>query len=142
MFRHFFAVFFAALIAAPVSVALAESSATTAAQEQSRPLAVLFRADWCPGCKVLEPKIDLVTQQMTRPDIEFVVFDLTNDETSAEASAAAAKMGLSELFAYNKNKTATFYIVDEPGAAPMQMLTRSASEDDITAALDKAAGAM
>lgn len=50
---------------------------------------VMFRADWCGPCKVVEPKLDKALRTLADPTIEYVTIDITNPERS-EISAHRA----------------------------------------------------
>ncbi len=50
---------------------------------------VMFRADWCAPCKVVEPNIAQARNALRDPSIEYVTFDITNPQRS-EASAHKA----------------------------------------------------
>ena len=39
---------------------------------------VMFRADWCPPCKVVEPALDRALGQLADPQIEYVEIDITH----------------------------------------------------------------
>lgn len=67
---------------------------------------VVIRADWCGACQKLEPTMkELMTEYGGR--INFVVLDVTNDETTAIASAKAKSLGLGSFFEANKKMTST-----------------------------------
>ena len=50
---------------------------------------VMFRADWCGPCKVVEPKLDNALRGLGDPSIEYVIIDITTPERS-EISAHRA----------------------------------------------------
>lgn len=76
-----------------------------------KPIVAIIRADWCPACRNLEPTMkELMAQYGDR--LNFVVLDVTNEETSKEAAATAEKFGLSKFFADNKGKTSTVAVFD------------------------------
>lgn len=50
---------------------------------------VMFRADWCGPCKVVEPKLDKALRTLGDPSIEYVTIDITNPDRS-EMSAHRA----------------------------------------------------
>lgn len=69
------------------------SNATTVTHTQynSAPdvYVVMFRADWCGPCKIIEPKISQVLETLSDPKIEYVTIDISNPMAS-EVSAHAA----------------------------------------------------
>ncbi len=50
---------------------------------------VMFRADWCGPCKIVEPKLDSALRQLGDPSIEYVTIDITTPHRS-EMSAHLA----------------------------------------------------
>ncbi|PHS29566.1 MAG: hypothetical protein COA85_00295 [Robiginitomaculum sp.] len=52
----------------------------TAARNQEQPVirAVLFRADWCSNCHILEPILEKAMAQTTDVPVELVTLDFTN----------------------------------------------------------------
>jgi thiol-disulfide isomerase/thioredoxin len=76
-----------------------------------KPTVVVIRADWCPYCKTLEPTMkDLMAQYGDR--LNFVVLDITNEQTSRESAETAGKLGLGKFFEENKTRSATVAIFD------------------------------
>ena len=74
-------------------------------KEDMRPIVAVIRADWCPYCKKLEPiMMDLMKDYGEK--LNFVVFDITNDETIAKSMELAKEKGLEEFFKENKDKSA------------------------------------
>ena len=66
----------------------------------------IIRADWCSACQKLEPTMmGLMKDYMGK--INFVMLDVTNDETTAAAAAKAKSLGLSKFFEANKKTTST-----------------------------------
>lgn len=91
---------------------LVSSAATVSAQDSmmksnpKNPTVALIRADWCSACKQVEPIIaDLMQSYGSK--LNLVVFDVTNDETTAKAEAKAKSLGLSNFFEANKKSTST-----------------------------------
>lgn len=50
---------------------------------------VMFRADWCGPCKIVEPKLDTALRTLGDPSIEYVTIDIT-DPARSEISAHRA----------------------------------------------------
>lgn len=73
------------------------------------PTVAIIRADWCPYCKQLEPTMmDLMKEYEGK--LNFVMFDVTNAETTAKAEATAKSLGLTSFFQANKKKTSAVAI--------------------------------
>lgn len=67
---------------------------------------VIIRADWCSACQKLEP-VMMGLMKEYGGKINFVMLDVTNDETTTAAAAKAKSMGLSSFFEANKKMTST-----------------------------------
>jgi len=63
----------------------------TATQAQQRPemYVVMFRADWCGPCKIVEPNLDRALRTLNDPSIRVVTIDVT-DSLRIERSAHIA----------------------------------------------------
>ena len=59
----------AALLAAPAAVAQVPNPDL---------YVVMFRADWCPPCKVVEPRLDTALSTLRDPGIEYVEIDISH----------------------------------------------------------------
>jgi len=85
----------AALGAAAATAALSTgvpAAAQTPMQTQAQMPAmyvVMFRADWCAPCKIVEPNITRALNTLRDPSIEYVTFDIT-DPGRSELSAHRA----------------------------------------------------
>ncbi len=73
---------------------------------KNKPTVAIIRADWCSACKQVEPIMQDLMQNYSGK-FNFVVLDVTNDETTAKAMATAKSLGLSRFFEANKKSTST-----------------------------------
>ncbi|MEW6125505.1 MAG: thioredoxin domain-containing protein [Acidobacteriota bacterium] len=79
--------------------------------KDSKPTVVIVRANWCPACQKIEPFMkELMNEYADR--LNFVVLDVTDENTSKTAQTTAEKHGLGKFFAANKSKTSTIAIFD------------------------------
>lgn len=84
------------------------------APKSKRPTVAVIRAEWCSACQKLEPTMmELKNQYGDR--IDFVVLDVTNDETTARAAGEARKLGLAKFFEDNKQRTSTVVVLNSSG---------------------------
>ena len=77
--------------------------------EDKRPIVAIVRADWCPYCTDLEPKMTKLMETYGEK-LNFVILDITNAETTTNARAVAKSAGLDEFFEKNKTKASTVAI--------------------------------
>lgn len=99
------------------------------------PTVAIVRADWCPYCKQLEPTMmDLMKEYDGK--LNFVLFDVTNAETTAKAQAAAKSLGLTRFFEANKKKTSTVAIFKNK--KQLFKTTNNQDKSAYVAAFDKA----
>ncbi len=71
----------------------------------------IIRADWCSACQKLEPKMAELREQY-KDRINFVILDVTTDESTRAAAVTARKHGLAKFFAANKKKTSTVVVLN------------------------------
>lgn len=65
------------------------SSGVASANSSADMYVVMFRADWCGPCKIVEPKLDKALQSLGDSSIEYVTIDITTPDRS-EISAHRA----------------------------------------------------
>lgn len=80
--------------------------------DRAMPIVAVVKADWCTYCKRVEP----VMMQLMKDygeKLQFVVFDVTNDETSKAAIEKAEKLGLIQFFKEHKEKTSAVALLKD-----------------------------
>jgi thiol-disulfide isomerase/thioredoxin len=82
------------------------------AMEDTRPIVAIIRADWCPYCKKLDPMMEGLMVDYAKT-LRFVVFDISNKETTAASVKLAKEKGLEEFFEENKGKSAFVAILKD-----------------------------
>lgn len=122
--------------------ALADEQAETV--EAPGVTATLIYADWCGGCKVLDPTVKAAEAAAGDRAVTFVTLDYTAKD-KADFMAQAETAGVAEAIAAHtkdgkKIKTAQLLIIDA-GGQTSAVLKKSASADDILAAIDAASPA-
>jgi MYXO-CTERM domain-containing protein len=68
--------------------------ATAAEPVEPKVVGLMFFADTCASCKVLDPKIQAVKEEFVEQPILFATFDHSNDATKAQAALLAAALGV------------------------------------------------
>lgn len=81
-------------------------------KENMKPIVAVISADWCPYCKNVEPVMMKLMKDYGEK-FNFVVFDVTSDETSKASMMKAEKLGLSDFFKENKRKTSAVAVLKD-----------------------------
>lgn len=102
----FFTTMFTALSAFNISAQEMMKKDEMAMKEDKRPIVAVIKADWCSYCKRVDPVMMKLMEDYGEK-LKFVIFDVTNEETTAEAAKTAESLGISDFFSKNKNKTST-----------------------------------
>lgn len=114
---------------------------TQAATEDTKVKAVLMYADWCGGCKVLDPKLKAVQAAHPFKAVEFSKIDYTGKDKAAFWAQAVA-LGVEEPVRTtlgNNPKTGLMILIDADDNTILNTITKSMSEAEITTALTDAA---
>ncbi len=113
-----------------VGCALLWLAAPAAADEaHANPQVVKIHADWCGTCVKLNPTWDALREKHG-DSVEFVILDVTNDETKAAAETTAKQRGLEEVLTTYGGQTGSIAIVGASGGEPVAVLK---GETDIAA---------
>ncbi len=118
-----------------LSIALVLTISAVSAFAKTKPTVVIIRADWCSACQKLEPEMMKLMKQYGGK-LNFVMLDVTNDETTAKAAAKAKSLGLSSFFEANKKTTSTVGIFK--GKKQVYKTTKNFNRADYVSAFDKA----
>jgi len=102
---------------------------------KAKPTVAIIRADWCSACKQVEPIMDDLKQQYGSK-FNYVVLDVSNDETTERAAATAKSLGLSSFFEANKKSTSTVGIFKNK--RQIYKTTHNPKRADYVRAFDKA----
>ncbi len=133
----------AALVAILAVTATAMYVANTAPQvppagtSADRPIVVKFHARWCPVCMVTKAVWDeLETTYAGR--VHLVVFDFTNDGTTAASRAEASRLGLDAFLDEYMGTTGSVFVLDGRTRAVRAELHGNRDFNDYRAAIDAA----
>jgi thiol-disulfide isomerase/thioredoxin len=103
--------------------------------DKELPTVAVIKADWCPYCKNVDPVVMGLMKEY-KGKVNFVMFDVTNDETKAEAMKMAEEYGLTKFFKENKGKTSTVAVLKADKVT--FKTSNNTKESDYTSAIDKA----
>ena len=129
-------------VAAPGS--LAATQTISAPAEDTKLIAVMSYASWCPSCKALDPKVTAVLKTHTFEGVEFFALDYSaRDDEAYFAMADTIGVGhtMRDMFA-SGIATGRMYLIDRDSGAILGQLTRDMNEaamaDAIKDARDRA----
>jgi thiol-disulfide isomerase/thioredoxin len=115
-----------------------KSIGTPLVQElQGKPVLVDIFASWCPACKNIAPTLAQLEKDYAGK-VNFVVLDVSDKSTTAEAEAKAQQLRLSEFLAANKSQTGMLTIIDPATGNILAQYRNNANLRDYTTVLDAA----
>ena len=107
---------------------------------------VLFYADWCGSCKILDPAIQKARGQsdLDNDPVLFVRLDLTDATRRYQAGLMASALGLGEFYDRNAGATGFLLLVDAETKEVIKRLTKTMDAKSITeevrSAIEQASG--
>ena len=117
------------------------AQADTHAEKMTKPATtvVAFHADWCGGCKILEPKMKEVMNKLddeTKAKFAKLKFDFTDDSTKAASKALADEKGYAAIFpGEGKPPTGVLKVLDTETGAVLAKIHYKMSEEEIIGTL-------
>jgi thiol-disulfide isomerase/thioredoxin len=124
-----------AMTGAAMATTTVKSNPRVAAAAKTKPRVVIIRADWCSACQKLDPTMMGLMQEYGNK-LDFVMLDVSNEATTAQAAAKAKSLGLSSYFEANKKNTSTVAIFK--GKKSVFKTMKNFNKADYVAAFDKA----
>lgn len=112
--------------------------ANAAQPVEPKVVSLMFWADTCASCKVLDPKIHAVKKEFVEQPILFATFDHSNDATKLQAAMLATGLGVGDIYKAQEKASGFLILVDAKTKQPVGKLTRDMSEEDIRKEINKA----
>ncbi len=103
-------------------------------------LGILFYADWCASCKVLEPNPEPVMKRFDDQPIVVTRFDMTDDTTKYKSRLLANLLGFGDEFQENERKTGFMLLIDPKTKQLLGRLTKTHSEEELAREIERSLG--
>ena len=115
-------------------------TATTQAADPAEPelIGVMFYADSCGSCKILDPKIKKVQANYLSKPLLFATFDHSNDASKNQAALLAGSLDLGEVYKAQEKASGFMLVIDAETKKVVTKLTKDMTEEQIKEALDQA----
>lgn len=113
-------------------------SAGAFAQTQTKVIAVVTKADWCPTCKVHGARV--VTEVLPlykAPEVKIMVNDLTDDKTKVSSNLNLKQEGITKAMGRNQT-TGEITFINATTKKVISKISVAKSNDDIKKAFDQA----
>ncbi|MDJ0580234.1 thioredoxin domain-containing protein [Crocosphaera sp.] len=104
---------------------------------QGKPVVVDIYSSSCSACRTLAPVLSELKERY-KGKAHFIVFDVSNRNTSRQAEAKARELGLGDFFAKHKSQTATVTIIDPNNGNILSQDRKNANLNAYTSVLDNA----
>jgi thiol-disulfide isomerase/thioredoxin len=106
-----------------------------ASAAKAKPRVVVIKAEWCSACQKLDPTMmELMKEYGDR--LDFIVLDVTNEESTAKSAAKAKSLGLTSFFEANKKMTSTVAVFK--GKSMVFKTAKNFDRDEYVRAFEKA----
>ncbi|MCW6037648.1 thioredoxin family protein [Spirulina subsalsa FACHB-351] len=112
-------------------------SAPLAPELQGKPVVVDIYASWCSACENIAPTLSQLKDDYAGK-VHFVVLDMSDRTTTAEAEAKAQELGLGDFLATHKSQTGMLTIVNPDTGEILAQHRNNPTLSDYTTVLDTA----
>lgn len=128
-------------------LALAQASGETSKTADPVVKVINFTADWCPNCRIVDPRINEAIERFSDGEIELVELDMTDtwragDETKLRVFADAIRLADSHqagyLWDWYGGVTGLSAIISADNGEPISCINRALSVDEIEFRLKEA----
>ncbi|MBF2054181.1 MAG: thioredoxin family protein [Candidatus Sericytochromatia bacterium] len=104
---------------------------------QSKPIVAVIKASWCPACQKISSTVQAVMKEHG-DQAQWVVFDISDKESSKAAQAKAKELGLESFFKEYGAKTATVAILHPETKKVLKVLMAEGKKEKYAEALQAA----
>ena len=122
------------------SLLILTSQLAQASSSQPEIFSVLFYADWCGSCRVIDPAIAKARGQsdLDNKPVLFVRLDLTDATKRNQSRLMAHALGLSDFYEKNAGKTGFMVLVDAETKTILSTITKASDAKAITTQITNA----
>jgi hypothetical protein len=114
-------------------------SVSVFAQSETKVIAVINRADWCPTCKQNGERAMAAFMANNKDmSIQFVANDVTDDNTKQKSAVELKKLGLDKVVAENCKATGVTYFFNPKTKALISQVSVAKTDSELAAALTAA----
>jgi thiol-disulfide isomerase/thioredoxin len=122
---------------APMAIAQTANSQKLANSLQGKPVLIDIYATWCGRCKTIAPTLSQIKDKY-KDKVHFLVFDVSDRNTLAQAEVQAEKLGLKSYFAKNRTYTSLVSILDPRTGQVVDEFQGNPNLQEYVIAIDKA----
>lgn len=103
------------------------ANAAVADTHEPEVMGVLFYADWCGSCQILDPVIAKARGKanLDNESILFVTLDLTNETTRHQSAFMAHTLGISDFYEDNDGGTGFMALIDADNGKVISRLNKT-----------------
>lgn len=102
---------------------------------QPKLIGLLFYADWCGSCKVLEPKLNAIKPAFAGQPVLFTRVDFTDDFTKEQSDLFAASLRFGAAYQAQGRATGFMLLIDAATGRTVGKLLKTQSEPELQAAI-------
>jgi thiol-disulfide isomerase/thioredoxin len=104
---------------------------------QGKPVLIDIYATWCGRCKTIAPTLSQIKEKY-KNKVHFLVFDVSDRRTLAQAEVQAENLGLKNYFTLNRTYTSLVSILDPRTGEVIDEFQGNPNLQEYVVAIDKA----
>jgi thiol-disulfide isomerase/thioredoxin len=120
-----------------IAIAQTANSKKLASSLQGKPVLIDIYATWCGRCKTIAPTLSQLKEKY-KNKVHFLVFDVSDRRTLAQAELQAETLGLKSYFATNRTYTSLVSILDPRTGEVVDEFQGNPNLQEYVEAIDKA----
>lgn len=113
-----------------------EQTKVQTGEQDKKVLLVQIFASWCPGCKNIQPTLDLLLKENS--DIKLVLLDVSTPSKAKDSEKLAKELKMEDFYKANKSKTSTVAVIVPTSLEIVSVFQNNNDIDDYESAIDEA----